>query len=123
MAAGPIEIVGVEANTVLSALHQADALNIDLTDAVLLSSVIALGASTLVTDDSKLAQACKQFNLVVENPIAPTLRQQIAAWETANLPTKGLPRILRQIYQWLDRTHPQTAQDFWSQTGSGSHLP
>jgi hypothetical protein len=28
-----------------------------------------------------------------------------------------------QIHEWLGRMHPQAADDFWSQTGAGSHLP
>ncbi len=35
----------------------------------------------------------------------------------------GLPRILRRIHLWLHQNHQQAAEDFWSQTGRGSHLP
>lgn len=44
-------------------------------------------------------------------------------WEANNLPAKGLPRILHHFHRWLSRNHPQAADDFWSQTGNGSHLP
>ena len=47
----------------------------------------------------------------------------LAIWEAAHVPAKGLPRVLRRIHQWLRQTHLQTAQDYWSQTGGGSHLP
>jgi hypothetical protein len=39
------------------------------------------------------------------------------------VPAKGLPRVLYQVHQWLNQTHPQAAEDFWSRTGGGSHLP
>lgn len=122
-AGGPIAVLGIEATTIFAALSQADSLKIDLTDAALLSSTMAANATSIATDDAKFAQACVQCNLVVENPIDNYTRQQIAAWETANLPTKGLPRILRRVHEWLDQVHPPTAQSFWSQTGGGSHLP
>jgi hypothetical protein len=39
------------------------------------------------------------------------------------LQPKGLPRVLRRVHKWLGQSHPKAAQDFWSQTGGGSHLP
>jgi hypothetical protein len=39
------------------------------------------------------------------------------------LPAKGLPRILHHFHRWLSRSHPQVADEFWSQTGNGSHMP
>jgi predicted nucleic acid-binding protein len=122
-AAGPIVVVGVDLATALAAMNTADALDIDLTDAVLLQTTQAQGALQLATDDSKLAQACRQVGITPETPIDATLRQQMIGWEAANLPMKGLPRVLHQIHQWLSQTYPQTAQDFWSKTGGGSHLP
>jgi predicted nucleic acid-binding protein len=122
-AAGPIDVIAVDLATALAAMNTADALNIDLTDAGLLQTAQAQGASWLATDDSKLARACQQVGITPETPIDAALRQQMAVWEAANLPTKGPQRVLRQIHQWLSQTHPQAAQDFWSQTGGGSHLP
>jgi predicted nucleic acid-binding protein len=122
-AAGPIVVTAVDSPTALAAISLADTHSIDLTDAVLLYTAQARGASRLATDDSKLAQACRQVGITPETPVDAALRQQMAAWEAANLPAKGLPRLLRQIHQWLNRISPQTAQDFWSQTGGGSHLP
>jgi len=122
-AVGPIVIVAVDFATALAAMNTADTLNIDLTDAVLLQSVQMQGATRLATDDSKLAQACRQVGITPETPIDAFLRQQMTAWESAHLPAKGLQRVLRQIHQWLNQTYPQAAQDFWSQTGGGSHLP
>ncbi len=74
-------------------------------------------------DDRKLIQVCHQVDIAVENPIDVSLRRQMASWESENLPQKGLPRILRRIHQWLCQNHQQAAEDFWSQTGGGSHLP
>jgi len=94
-----------------------------LTDAVLLQTVQAQGATLLATDDNKLAQACRQVGIIPEHPIDAKLRQQMAEWEATHLPMKGLPRVLRQIHQWLSHIYPQAAQDFWSKTGGGAHLP
>jgi predicted nucleic acid-binding protein len=116
-AAGPIVVVPVDLATALTAMNTADALGIDLTDAVLLQAAQAQGALWLATDDSKLAQACQPVGITPQTPIDATLRQQMAAWEAANLPAKGLPRVLRQVHQWLSQIYPQAAQDFWSQTG------
>ena len=80
-------------------------------------------ANILATDDRKLIQACHQVGIAVENPIDVSLRRQMASWEAENLPQKGLPRILRRIHFWLHQKHQQIAEDFWSQTGGGSHLP
>ena len=44
------------------------------------------------------------------------LRQQIAAWESANLPSKGLARLLYHVRTWLDRQDQGVAQEFWNQT-------
>lgn len=122
-AASPIVIVAVDFSTAIAAMSMADALNIDLTDAVLLQASQVQEALWLATDDSKLTQACRQVGITPETPIDATVRQEMAAWEAANLAAKGLPRVLRQIHRWLSQTYPQTAQDFWSQTGGGSHLP
>jgi predicted nucleic acid-binding protein len=122
-AGGPLAVADVDGATVLAAMYLADTLRVDLTDAVLLHTAQARGAAWLATDDQKLAQVCGPLGFTPETPLDAGLRQQIAAWEAANLPVKGLPRILRQIHHWLNQNHPQAAQDFWSQTGSGSHLP
>jgi hypothetical protein len=104
-------------------MHTADVLGLDLTDAVLLHTAQVRGALWLATDDMKLAQICRQVGVTPETPIDAALRQQMVAWEAANLPAKGLPRVLRQIHRWLHHIVPQAAEDFWSHTGGGSHLP
>ena len=120
---GPIEIIEVDLPITLTSMQIADALEIDITDAVLLQATRTRGANVLATDDRKLIQACHQVDIAVENPIDVSLRRQMASWESENLPQKGLPRILRWIHQWLCQNHQQAAEDFWSQTGGGSHLP
>ena len=121
--AGPIEIIEVDLPITLTSMQIADALKIDITDAILLQATRTRGANVLATDDRKLIQACHQVDIAVENPIDVSLRRQMASWESENLPQKGLPRILRRIHQWLHQNHQQAAEDFWSQTGGGSHLP
>ena len=121
--AGPIEIIEVDLSITLTAMQTADTLEIDMTDAVLVQATLTHGAKVLATDDRKLIQACDQVDITVENPIDVPLRREMASWEMKNLPQKGLPRILRQIHHWLRQNHQQAAEDFWSQTGGGSHLP
>ena len=121
--AGPIEIIEVDLSITLPAMQTADTLEIDMTDAVLVQATLTHGAKVLATDDRKLIQACDQVDIRVENPIDVSLRREMASWEMKNLPQKGLPRILRQIHHWLRQNHQQAAEDFWSQTGGGSHLP
>jgi predicted nucleic acid-binding protein len=121
--AGPIEIIEVDLSITLTAMQTADTLEIDMTDAVLVQATLSHGAKVLATDDRKLIQVCDQVDITVENPIDVSLRRKMASWEMKNLPQKGLPRILRQIHHWLCQNHQQAAEDFWSQTGGGSHLP
>lgn len=120
---GLVEIVELESASVGPALHAADTLGVDLTDAVLLQTVQQRGASFLATDDQRLAQACQQLGVAPVSPIDQAMRQQIAAWEIAHLAPKGLPRVLRHIHGWLCQSHVPAAQDFWNRTGAGSHLP
>ena len=121
--AGPIEIIEVDLPMTLAAIQIADMLGIDITDAVLVQASLTRGAKILATDDRKLIQACSQIDLVPETPIDDLLREQMADWETRNLPQKGLPRILKRIYHWLHQHNQQISEEFWSQTGGGSHLP
>ena len=121
--AGPIEIIEVDLPMTLEAMQIADALEIDITDAVLVQASRTRGANALATDDRKLIQACHQVDLIPETPIDDLLRRQMASWEAKNLPQKGLPRILRRIHHWLYQHDQRIAEEFWSQTGGGSHLP
>lgn len=122
-AAGPIVLLDLDVSGVASVLQLANTQGLDLTDAVLLHLARQHGAGFLVTEDQQLAQTCTQFGITPESPLDATLRGQVAAWEQANLASKGLARILRRVHQWLSQNHAQAAQDFWSRTGGGSHLP
>ena len=122
-AGGPVVILDLDLATVAAAFQLADTQGLDLTDAVLLNIAQQCGAKWLATEDQRLARACRQLNINAASPMDAALRQQVAAWETANLAPKGRQRMLRRVHQWLNQAHPQAAQDFWSQTGGGNHLP
>ena len=68
-AAGPIIVTPVTPPIVLAAMHTADALGLDLTDAVLLQTVQAREALRLATDGNKLARACRPVGIIAETPI------------------------------------------------------
>lgn len=118
-AAGPIAVVAVDVATATSA----NSFGIDLPDAVLLETCRAEGVSIVSTDDDKFARVCVQAGLAAETPIDSALRQQIAAWESVNLPAKGLARLLFHVRHWLEQHDPDLSQEFWNRTGGGSHLP
>jgi predicted nucleic acid-binding protein len=121
--ATPIVVVGIDKVNFAGALPFADQTGLDFTDAVLLKLVQQVGAGKLATDDQKLIKACSACNVAAVSPLDFMLRQQIAAWEAANLAPKGIARIMHRVHQWLAQSHTAAAQDFWSQTGRGSHLP
>jgi predicted nucleic acid-binding protein len=122
-AAGPVVLLDLDEATVTSAFQLEDTYTLDITDAVLLHIIQQCGANCLATEDQRLAQACLQVGISPVSPLDTSLRQQVASWEAANLAPKGLPRVLRRVQQWLKQSHPQAAQDFWSQTGGANHLP
>jgi hypothetical protein len=101
VASGPGAILPVDGARVTAAMATADALRVDLTDALLIETVSATGAGCLVTDDSRLADACRTHGITPEQPLDGALRQEIAAWEAAHLPAKGLARVLTRTEQWL----------------------
>lgn len=119
----PVTLVDLDAAAVPAAFQLADAYGIDTTDAVLLQLARTRGARHIATDDHRLAQACGQFGINAVSPLDTALRTAIATWELAHVPPKGKARAMRRVYQWLSGSHPQAAQDFWSQTAGGSHLP
>ena len=123
VAAGPIVLLDLDPADVPTVLRLADTYALDLTDAVLLHLAQRNGAGYLATDDQRLSQVCARFGMTSLSPLDPTLRQAVGAWEAAHVPPKGLPRVLRRVHTWLSQSHPQAAQDFWSQTAGGSHLP
>ncbi|MYA98149.1 hypothetical protein F4X90_00500 [Candidatus Poribacteria bacterium] len=70
-------------------------------------------------DDHPASTACESFIRDHTNWFTTAL----TLFEAKAILTKGLPRILRRIHLWLHQNHQQVAEDFWSQTGGGSHLP
>jgi len=123
VAHGPIVLIDLAHTDVVPVLQLADTHFLDLTDAVLLHLAHRNGARFLASDDQRLSLACPQFGISPLTPLDPALRQAIDAWEASHVPPKGLPRVLRRVHQWLIHSHPQAAEEFWSQTGGGSHLP
>jgi len=123
IASGPLVILPAELPVVLAAMATADDLELDLTDAVLLEMTLGQQAPHLATDDAHLAEACRRLGITPEEPLDNALRQEVAAWESAHLPAKGLPRVLDRIYRWLAQRDADLAQSFRSQTGGTSHLP
>jgi len=109
-AAAPITVLPVDVALAAAAMLSAGQLGIDVADAVLLETCRLHGASIICTDDAKLAQSCVQLGLIAETPVPAPLRQQIATWESANLPPKGLPRLLYHVRAWLERQDQIVAQ-------------
>jgi predicted nucleic acid-binding protein len=122
-AAGPVALLDLDSAILTSALHLADTHDLDFTDSILLHLTQVHGAKYLATEDQRLAQACTQLGILPQSPLDAALRQQVANWEAVHVAPKGLARVLHRVHQWLNQSHPHIAQDFWSQTGNGSHLP
>jgi predicted nucleic acid-binding protein len=123
LTAGSVVLLDLDPMTILTAMQIADSHGLDLTDAVLLQTVRQVGVTQLATEDQRLMQVCQSLGIAPLSPFDNVLRQQVAAWENAHLQPKGLQRILRRVHEWLSTLHTQAAQDFWSHTGSGTHLP
>src|SRR5437899_1641250 len=113
---GPLTILGIDSYSVMTALSLADARALDLADAVLLQMTHNHGSTKLATEDQHLAQVGTQLGMAIESPFDTALRRQVAAWETAHLPPKGLPRVLHRIEAWLVQNSPPAVQAFRSQT-------
>lgn len=120
---GPISILPIELETITAAVDLSILHDVDINDAVLLQACIERGIARIATDDRRFAHACANFGIIVENPITPAIRQQMAAWEAANLPPRGLPRLLTYIHQWLKTQEPNIATKFYEATGQYLHLP
>jgi predicted nucleic acid-binding protein len=123
VANGPVVLMDLAHTDIITVLQFADVHALDLTDAALLFLAHQQGARFLATDDQHLSAVSSQLGITPLTPLNSSLRQAVAAWESIYVPPKGLPRVLRRVYQWLSSSHPQAAHDFWSQTGGGSHLP
>lgn len=120
---GPINILPIQLETITAAVNLSILHDVDINDAVLLQACIEHGIARIATDDRRFANVCTNLGIVVENPITPAIRQQMAAWEMANLPPRGLPRLLSYIHQWLETYEPNIAAKFYEATGQYLHLP
>lgn len=120
---GPINILPIELEIITAAADLSILHDVDINDAVLLQTCIEHGIACIATDDRRFTKICANFGIIVENPITPKIRQQMAAWEAANLPPRGLQRLLSHIHQWLKTQEPDIATKFYDSTGQYLHLP
>jgi predicted nucleic acid-binding protein len=121
--ASPLGIIDADTNTVVSALALCFEHEIEINDAIQLQMCLNLGIPSLATDDGRLIDLCKRLEIVVKNPISPELKQAMSAWEKANLPPKGLPRILHQIYDWIGARDDMLADSFRNATRNLTRMP
>ena len=121
--ASPLAIIDTDADTVVAALALCVENEIDTNDAVQIQMCLDLGIPSLATDDSRLIDLCKRLEIEARNPITPELKQAMAIWEKTNLPQKGLPRILRQIYDWIEARNHALAGGFRNATRNLTRMP
>jgi len=119
----PIEILSLEGHTVAAAIRLANEYNLDTNDAILLQLCLTSSINVIATDDRRFAHACDDLGITVENPITAVVRQQMAVWEEANLPPRGLPRLLLHIHRWLEVQNLNIAELFYEATGQYLRLP
>jgi len=119
----PIELVSADESDVTATLRLCASHHLDTNDALQLHLCRQLGIHRLATDDGHLTNVALAYGLTVENPIDETLRQQMATWEAAHLPAKGLPRLLGHVYGWLSEREPLLADEFRNATGNLHRLP
>jgi predicted nucleic acid-binding protein len=95
---------------------------LDLNDAALYFLALELQAPVVVTDDIKFATFIKKEGLICETPIQQPTRDAMTTWESSHLPKKGLPRILAQVYRYLDKKNAEFAIDFKTDSNNFSKL-
>jgi predicted nucleic acid-binding protein len=121
--ASPLIIITADADTVASALALCAEHKIDTNDAVQVQMCLDLGISALATDDRRFIDLCKKLEIETKNPITVELREAMRVWEEANLPQKGLPRILHQIHGWIKARNHTLADDFRNATRNLTRMP
>lgn len=122
LARSPISWAGLQAQQVTEVVAIAEKEGLASTDAVLLH-LAEKNRGVLVTQDSRLLRAAQARGVAARNPIHKDLAAQIAAWESANLPEKGLTRLLGPVLKWLRAHDPVMAERFQEATGNLSRLP
>ncbi len=121
--ASPLTIIAADADTVATALALCAEYKIDTNDAVQIQMCLDLGIPALATDDGRLIGLCKKLKIETKNPITDELKQAMRIWEEANLPQKGLPRILHQIYEWIAAHDHALSDDFRNVTRNLTRMP
>ena len=121
--ASPLIIIAADADTVVAALALCAEYKIDTNDAVQVQMCLDLGIPALATDDGKLTALCKKLKIETKNPITVELKQAMRIWEEANLPQKGLPRILHQIHGWIATHDHALSDDFRNVTRNLTRMP
>ncbi|HME55539.1 MAG TPA: PIN domain-containing protein [Candidatus Lokiarchaeia archaeon] len=96
---------------------------LDLNDVALYFLALEIQAPVIVTDDIKFATFIKKEGLICETPIQQPTRDAMTTWESSHLPKKGLPRILAQVYRYLDKTNAEIANKFKIDSATFSKLP
>jgi predicted nucleic acid-binding protein len=121
--ASPLTIIAVDVDTVATALALCTEYKIDTNDAVQVQMCLDLDIPALATDDGKLIALCNRLKIETKNPITVELKQAMRIWEEANLPQKGLPRILHQIYEWIAAHDHALSDDFRNVTRNLTSMP
>lgn len=119
----PLSVINTDVSLISTALTLCSQYRIDTNDAIQVQMCLDLGIPALATDDRKLAKLCRDMEIEIKNPITPELRQTMHSWEKANLPPKGLPRILYQIYEWLKLRDRALGDEFRDATRNLTRLP
>ena len=122
LANSPIRWVQLDAVSAMAALTERAAGGLESADALLLA-LAGKGAGTLVTTDKRLIRHAIALGVAARNPIDSLLLSEIARWEDALLPSKGLPRILRSAERWLRGRYLELANQFIEATDTFTALP
>jgi predicted nucleic acid-binding protein len=117
-----LEVESLTSALTAASLPLRQAHGIDFNDAILLQTCRERSVTALATDEGRLASACGAFGITVENPVDAAVRAQMATWENANLPAKGLPRVLLRVHRWIEARDPNLAADLHSATQGLSRL-
>jgi predicted nucleic acid-binding protein len=104
----------------MQTLELASTQGIQITDARLYLLASDVQAPVIMTDDIRFQNFIKERGLIAETPISQETRNIMEEWEAANLPARGLPRILAHVHEFLDKNDPSLALRFKEATDSFS---
>ena len=97
--------------------------NLQVNDIKLYLLAQKLQAPILVTDDGTLGNFAQSHQLLHETPIQPETRAQMDEWEQEHLPKKGLPRVLKRIFIYLENLDKLIATQFRNDSGNFRQIP